>query len=124
MTDTDETPVVLTNGAWHGAWCWARVVTSLAKRGINAVPVELMGFGGLSGASPLARRARPFDPLAFATEPSGVADVTVDLAADALISDLRDVGAGRPALVVAHSLGGVVVTAAAERAPGNKAALS
>jgi pimeloyl-ACP methyl ester carboxylesterase len=33
--------VVLVHGAWHGAWCWDRVVDELGRRGIPATAVEL-----------------------------------------------------------------------------------
>ena len=31
----------LLHGAWHGAWCWDRVVPELERRGATAVAVEL-----------------------------------------------------------------------------------
>jgi pimeloyl-ACP methyl ester carboxylesterase len=37
----DAATVVLVHGAWHGAWCWEKVVTLLDKEGITAVGVEL-----------------------------------------------------------------------------------
>jgi pimeloyl-ACP methyl ester carboxylesterase len=43
-------PVVLVHGAWHGAWCWERVVPLLADAGVDATAVDLpsrvnAGFG-------------------------------------------------------------------------------
>ena len=33
--------VVLVHGAWHGAWCWERVIRELADRGVRAIAVDL-----------------------------------------------------------------------------------
>ena len=37
--------VVLVHGAWHGAWCWDRVVDGLAARGVSAFALDLPGHG-------------------------------------------------------------------------------
>ena len=37
----DAATVVLVHGAWHGAWCWDKVVALLDKEGVTAVAVEL-----------------------------------------------------------------------------------
>ncbi|MCA2214160.1 alpha/beta fold hydrolase [Jidongwangia harbinensis] len=111
-----RTPVVLVHGLWHGSWCWTPVVEQLAARGVPAVAVDLDGHG-LKHRSPEARWARPFDRGAYAAEPAPLADVTAASAAETLVGQLRRIGGGRPCLVVAHSMGGVVATAATERAP-------
>ncbi|GLY02113.1 MULTISPECIES: alpha/beta fold hydrolase [Actinoplanes] len=108
--------VVLVHGFWHGSWCWTPVTTRLAARGIPSVAVDLDGHG-LGAVSPRSRWSAPFDPAAFATEPSPVAHVTASSAATTLIDQLRAIGGGDPCVVVAHSMSGPVVTAAAERAP-------
>ncbi|HYQ62921.1 alpha/beta hydrolase [Actinophytocola sp.] len=109
-------PVVLVHGYWHGSWCWSLVTEHLAGLGVPAVAVDMDGHG-LNSRSPRARLRRPFDPDAFATEPSPVADVTASSAAAKLVDQLRRIGGGRPCVVVAHSMGGVVATLAAELAP-------
>ncbi|MGE9695474.1 alpha/beta fold hydrolase [Streptomyces sp. NRRL F-5630] len=111
-----STPVVLVHGFWHGSWCWSPVVEQLAARGVPAVAVDLEGHG-LRGAAPRSHAARPFDAAAFATEPSALPHLTASSAAADLAERIRVIGAGRPCLVVAHSMGGVVATAAAELAP-------
>lgn len=63
------------------------------------------------------------DAAAFATEPSPVRDVTASSAAAILVDQLGRIGGGLPCLVVAHSMGGVVATAAAELAPERVAGL-
>ena len=79
--------VVLVHGAWHGAWCWERVVDLLASTGVNAIAVDLPGHGTDTG------------PL-------------LDLHADA--ARARDVldGLDGPAVLVGHSYGGAVITEA------------
>ncbi|MEU7044080.1 alpha/beta fold hydrolase [Streptomyces varsoviensis] len=109
-------PVVLVHGFWHGSWCWSPVSERLAARGIPSTAIDLEGHG-LRAAAPRSHAARPFDAAAFATEPSPVADITAASAAADLVERIRAIGAGRPCLVVAHSMGGVIATAAAELAP-------
>lgn len=108
--------VVLLHGFWHESWCWSLVVEELAAQGIGAVAVDLEGHG-LRGRSPRSRWARPFDPAAYATEPSPPTSVTASSAASTLIDQLRRIGQGQLCVLVAHSMAGVVATAAAERAP-------
>ncbi|MDX3319738.1 alpha/beta fold hydrolase [Streptomyces sp. ME03-5684b] len=109
-------PVVLVHGSWHGSWCWSPVVEQLAARGVPSVAVDLEGHG-LRNPAPRTYGARPFDRTAFEAEPSPVAQVTASSAAADLMDRIRMIGGGRPCLLVAHSLGGVVVTAVSELDP-------
>lgn len=79
--------VVLVHGAWHGAWCWERVVPGLEQRGLRVVAVDLPGHGAGGGA-------------------------LADLHGDA--ERVRGVveGIGEPVLLVGHSYGGAVITEA------------
>src|SRR5688572_8117370 len=84
--------VVLVHGAWHGAWCWEKVVPLLDDAGVPSVALDLPGHGD-------------------STEP------LTDLAGDATalreaLDRLDDV------VVCAHSYGGVVATEAAAGHPG------
>jgi pimeloyl-ACP methyl ester carboxylesterase len=108
--------VVLVHGFWHGSWCWSLVAEQLAARGIPSVAVDLDGHG-LKSRSPASRWSRPFDPAAFAAEPSGVSAITASSAAVTLVRQIRVIGRGEPCVVVAHSMGGAVATAAAELEP-------
>ena len=108
--------VTLVHGFWHGSWCWNLVAEQLAGRGIQSVAVDMDGHG-LKSHSPSSRWGRPFDPAAFAVEPSPVAGVTANSAAETLVGQLKMIGGGAPCVAVAHSMGGVVATAAAELAP-------
>jgi pimeloyl-ACP methyl ester carboxylesterase len=77
-------PVVLVHGAWHGPWCWDRVVPLLRERGIDAITVDLPS-------------------MAVGTANIGTHDDTKTLQATL---DALEI----PAVVVGHSYGGMVVT--------------
>jgi pimeloyl-ACP methyl ester carboxylesterase len=110
------TPVVLVHGFWHGGWCWSLLSQELAHRGVASVAVDLDGHG-LKSRAPRSRWSRPFDAAGFAVEPSPVAGIKATSAASTLVEQIRRIGAGRPCVVVVHSMGGTVATAAAEQAP-------
>jgi pimeloyl-ACP methyl ester carboxylesterase len=85
---------LLVHGAWHGAWCWAKLVPALEARGHKAVAIDLPGHG--QDKTPLK-------------------DVTLEAYAKAVAEAAARLPE-RP-IVVGHSMGGPVVAAAAERAP-------
>ena len=114
MTEPTSAPIVLVHGAWHGSWCWAGIAPQLAAAGRSAVAVDMEGHG--LDAVPLASAlARPFDAAAFAAERSPHADVTLASAASRLVGQIESVG--RPVVLVAHSMSGHVVSAAAQAVP-------
>ena len=43
--DLSRTSIVLVHGAWHGAWCWKRVLPLLRGAGVDAHAVTLTGVG-------------------------------------------------------------------------------
>lgn len=88
--------IVLVHGSFHGGWCWERVAPRLAASGHRVVTPDLPGRGG-DGAQTLD---------AYATH---IAD--------------RIAAEPEPVLLVGHSMGGVVVTAVAERIPERLAGL-
>ncbi len=45
--------VVLVHGAWHGPWCFAKVIDGLAARGVDTVAPELPLLGGLGADAEL-----------------------------------------------------------------------
>jgi pimeloyl-ACP methyl ester carboxylesterase len=51
------TSVVLVHGAWHGPWCWSKVVAGLEALGVAAVAVELPLLEGLERDAAVARAA-------------------------------------------------------------------
>jgi len=73
--------VVLVHGAWHGPWCFTKVVDGLAEKGITAIAPELPLLDGLG----------------------------VDAA---LVADLV-AGIDEPVVLLGHSYGGQVISAAA-----------
>ncbi len=54
---TSPRTVVLVHGAWHGAWCWWKVVEGLEAAGIPVVAVELPLAEGLDADAAAARVA-------------------------------------------------------------------
>jgi pimeloyl-ACP methyl ester carboxylesterase len=81
---------VLVHGAWHGAWCWDRVIEGLAAKGLPSVAVDLPGHGRDTG------------PLG-------------DLHGDAArVGELLDelAATGSDVVLVGHSYGGAVITEA------------
>lgn len=115
-------PFVLVHGAWHGAWAYERLGAALAARGHASVARDLPAHG-INARYPAAFWQG--DAQALAQEPSPVAITTLD---DYTGQVLRAIDAacalGHPRVVlVGHSMGGVAITAAAERAPERIAAL-
>ncbi|MFI0422430.1 alpha/beta hydrolase [Spongiactinospora sp. 9N601] len=110
------TPVLFLHGFWHGSWCWSEVLTLLAPTGRTALAVDMAGHG-LHTRWPESILRRPFSADDFAKEASPAADIELDQAADLLVSQIERLGRGGPVTVVAHSMGGTVLTRAAEQAP-------
>jgi len=86
---------VLVPGAWIGAWAWRAVTSALRGAGHEVFPLSLTGLGER------VHLARP--------------DIDLDVHVDDVVNllryeDLREV------VLVGHSYGGVVTTAAADRA--------
>jgi len=79
---------VLVHGAWHGAWCWERLVPELAERGHDAIAMDL----------PVEDGSATFEDYA---------SVVVDVAASAT----DDV------VLVGHSLGSMVIPLVAAARP-------
>jgi pimeloyl-ACP methyl ester carboxylesterase len=92
MTDRSIPRLLLVHRAFHGAWCWEKLLPELDRRGQGAEAVEL-----------------PFVSAAGDIE-------TVAETIDRLTSD------GEPLVVVGHSFGGAVITSAAGGDGGHRAA--
>jgi pimeloyl-ACP methyl ester carboxylesterase len=91
---------LLIHGAWHAAWCWDGIVAGLARAGHRAVAIDLPGMG--------ADRA----PLA---------DASLDSWSQRVVGELERFDT--PPILVGHSMGGMVITAAAQKAPQRIAGL-
>jgi pimeloyl-ACP methyl ester carboxylesterase len=87
-------PILLIHGAWHGAWCWDRLIPALAARGRKSVAIDLPGGGG---------------------DPTPLAEVTLELYVKRVVETLERLD--EPAILLGHSMGGLSITAAAEAAP-------
>ena len=88
------TDFVLVHGAWHGAWCWKRILPSLWAKGHRAFPVTLTGVGDREHLmSPTIRLATHIDDVAAVIE----------------TEELKRV------VLVGHSYGGLLITAVADR---------
>lgn len=115
---TKKMAFVLVHGAWHGAWTYERVIPLLVGLGHVAVARDLPAHG-LNARFPSSYLRRPHDNAAFAAEKSPVAATTLDDYADSIIrtiEEVRSLGHDR-AVLVGHSMGGVPITAVAERLP-------
>ncbi len=88
------TTFVLVHGAFHGAWCWFKLVAELEKRGQRAVAIDLPGAGD---------------------DPTPVASVTLADCARRVVAAVS--AEAEPVVLVAHSLGGLPATLAAEAVP-------
>lgn len=85
---------LLVHGAWHGAWVWRPTAAALTAAGHRVRAIDLPGAG--------ADRT----PVPEVTFKSYVNAVTAELAA-----------AREPVVLVGHSLGGAVISQAAQEAP-------
>ncbi len=108
---------VFAHGSWHGAWCWANVIPHLVAAGHNAIPLDLPGHG-LDAKFPPSYFKRPLDADAFAAEKSHMADIGLDAYTDAVVGAVEQAKAGgaERVVVVGHSMGGVPITFAGEKA--------
>lgn len=89
-------PLVLVHGAWHGAWCWRRVLPLLQDAGFPTYTVTLTGLGD---------RAHLLSPAV------GIETLVTDVASLIETEELTDV------VLVGHSFGGVPITGVADRIP-------
>lgn len=115
---TDKPAFVFIHGAWHGAKSWDKVTPALEAAGHHCIAIDLPG-SGRNAASPASFTQRPFDPAAFATEPSPNAGVTQEERTNAAIDAVKAAASrGNGKVVLAgHSLGGITVSPVAEAIP-------
>lgn len=102
------------HGAWHNAAHWAKTIAELEKRGHRGRALDLPGHGR-HAIFPAGYEEQ--DLAVFATALSAAGHITVDDAVESVVAALRSLeGADRP-ILVGHSMGGVIITRAAEFAP-------
>jgi len=85
---------VLIAGAWHGAWCWQRVIPLLSAAGHNVRVPDLLGMG--ADTTPLA-------------------NVTLAAWAEQIATLIKH--EANSVILVGHSRGGVVISEVAEHIP-------
>lgn len=85
---------VLIHGAWHGGWCWKKIIPLLEKEGHQVVAPDLPGHG---------EDKRP------------IAEITLQAYTDRVCQILDE--QSEPVILVGHSMGGVVITQTAEYRP-------
>jgi len=85
---------VLVHGAWHGAWCWQKIVPPLWAAGHRVYAVTLTGVGERAH---LLSKAVTLD--------THIADVAAVIETEELLDPI----------LVGHSYGGVVITGVADR---------
>lgn len=109
---------LLVHGAWHGAWCFSKLVPYLERAGHVVTARDLPGHGGRA-RYPNTFRHRTPDEEAFAIESSPIAAVTLaDYVSDVMQALDALVGSGnQPVILLGHSMGGIPVTAVGEAAP-------
>jgi pimeloyl-ACP methyl ester carboxylesterase len=92
------TTFMLVHGAFHGAWCWYKAAALLEGRGHRVIAPDLPGHGRNAAARATYR-------------------AYVDCVAELLRQQTE------PVALVGHSMGGAVITGAAEAAPEKVAKL-
>ena len=85
---------VLVHGAWQAPFVWNEVKTRLESRGNKVIVVELPAHGN---------------------DTTSPANVTMQLYVNTVVDAINKIG--KKVILVGHSMGGVVVTAAAEMVP-------
>ena len=109
---------VLVHGAWHSQSAWDRVTPILKANGFTVLTLDLPG-AGKNTIAPTSLGRRPFDPAAFAAEPSPIARVTQCERTQAvvdLVQEAASLSDGK-VILVGHSAGGMTVSAVAEQVP-------
>jgi pimeloyl-ACP methyl ester carboxylesterase len=94
------TTFVLVHGAWHGGWCWHRIVAGLQHASHLAIAPDLKSLG---------RDRTPPGEITLATWTDQIA---------ALVQAQPE-----PVVLVGHSRGGIVLSEVAERIPERVSAL-
>ncbi|MFF2299693.1 alpha/beta fold hydrolase [Arthrobacter sp. NPDC058127] len=88
------THFVLIHGAFHGGWCWSEIAAGLTREGHTAVAPDLPGAGD---------------------DRTPAEDVTLESATARIIEALK--ASREPSVLVAHSMGGIIMTQVAAQVP-------
>src|SRR5690242_4856292 len=85
---------VMAHGAWHGGWCWTKVVPLLERAGHAAIAPDLPGHGA---------------------DTTPAREVTLQAYTDRVCQVA--LAQAEPVVLVGHSMGGLVISQAAEQCP-------
>ncbi len=85
---------VLIHGAWHGAWCWNKIIPLLEKQGHEVIAPDLPGHG---------------------KDKTPVKEVSLKSYTDCICEILDSLE--EPAILVGHSMGGFIMSQVAEYRP-------
>lgn len=85
---------LLIHGAWHGGWCWRKVVPLLESKAHRVIAPDLPGHGN---------------------DKTPTATVTLKSYADRICEVAGE--QAEPVILVGHSMGGIAITQAAENCP-------
>jgi pimeloyl-ACP methyl ester carboxylesterase len=85
---------ILIHGAWHGGWCWKKIIPYLEKEGHKVVAPDLPGHG---------KDKKP------------ISEITFQAYIDRICQILDE--HSEPVILVGHSMGGAVITQTAEYRP-------
>lgn len=91
---------LLVHGAWHGAWCWYKVIPALEQKGHRVIAVDLPSLG--ADKTPISE----IGPYTWADYICNILDKLDE-----------------PVILVGHSRGGIVISQVAERRPDKIKAL-
>ena len=94
------TTYVLVHGAWHGGWCWKKLVPFLKATGADVFTPTLTGMGERSH---LNRHLNP-------------SDITLDMHIEDIVQVLEYEGL-KDVVLVGHAYAGMVITGVAEVCP-------
>ncbi|MCB0326759.1 MAG: alpha/beta fold hydrolase [Bdellovibrionales bacterium] len=83
--------LILIHGAWHGAWCWRDLLPLLQKQEIQFIAEDLPGSG----------------------QSTYEGEITLDAYVTSIEESLKEVD--EPAILLGHSMGGMVASLVAER---------
>jgi len=120
VDNTERPSFVFVHGAWHSQATWDHVTKELVSRGYATSKLDLPGAGA-DAKRPASFSKRPLDAAAFGSEMSPNADVTQEDRTQSVINAIDEVkgyGNGKVVLV-GHSLGGLTISAVAERRPND-----
>lgn len=86
--------VLLVHGAWHGSWCWHKVVHNLQQKGHAVAAIDLPGHH---------QNHRPFADVILASYVQSIEEAVLS--------------SRRPVTLVGHSMAGVAISQVAENIP-------